>query len=294
MLLCATDRGWGQFTDPRTYTNSPVGVNQLELGYGYEHANSSIDVEPVVTGASLYLNQGTITYTRYFGLLGHMAWVEPSVPIASLSGSVDRINISGMVTGMGDSSYMAGVLLKGGPALNAADFTKFKPVTTVGASITITAPTGHYDANKVLNLGADRWSFKPEIAYSVPFGRDQSWEFDAYCNTYFYTDNTSYRGIGILRQQALIGFEGHVIHDFNNMVWASLDTRYSFRGDTFVNGVNQDSLQKNFLLGSEVNVSVNAKNSFTVVFGTALVHQNGPSATGVVVRYDYSWRKGLN
>jgi hypothetical protein len=47
-----------QFTDPRNYSNSPVGLNQLELDYGVAHANSSIDPSIVVGTADLKLNEG--------------------------------------------------------------------------------------------------------------------------------------------------------------------------------------------------------------------------------------------
>jgi hypothetical protein len=116
---------------------------------------------------------------------------------------------------------------------------------------------------------------------------------DAYTNVYFYTDNRTYRGVEILGQDPLIGVEWHLSHDFNDTVWASLDTRYSFRGTTFLNGVNQNDSQNNFLLGAEVNVAMNARNSLVVVLGKAFVHNNGPSTSGVGVRYAYSWGNGL-
>jgi hypothetical protein len=184
------------------------------------------------------------------------------------------------------------MLLKGGPALRVAQFENYKPTTSLGVSFTMTAPTGLYRPNNILNLGSDRWSFKPEIALSHPFGPEQKWELDAYGNAYFYTDNTAYRGREILRQQPLPGVEGHISYSFNDTVWASLDTRYSFRAVTFVNGVDQNNSQQNFVLGSEVNVSINSRNSLLFEFAKALVHQNGPALTGFSVRYDYIWGKG--
>jgi hypothetical protein len=71
----------------------------------------------------------------------------------------------------------------------------------------MTAPTGSYQPSKILNLGSDRWSFKPELAWSHPFGHEQQWELDAYTNVSFYTANTSYHGKEILRQDSLPGFE---------------------------------------------------------------------------------------
>jgi hypothetical protein len=183
------------------------------------------------------------------------------------------------------------MLLRGGPALDASQFANYKPATTIGVSFTITAPTGQYDPDKLLNLGSDRWSFKPEIGVSHPFGPEQKWELNAYANAYFYTDNTSYRGAEVLRQEALPGIEGHVSYSFTNNLWASLDTRYSFRGDTFVNGANQNDPQENFTLGSELNVSLNPQNALVFEVGRALVHRNGSAFTGFAVRYDYSWAR---
>lgn len=292
VVTIAWDRVYAQLTDPRTYTNSPVGVNQIELLYGNARSNTSIDSSLIVGGAKFNLNQGAVTYTRYFGMRNHLAWGQASLPIAGLAGSISGTNISGSTTGAGDSSYQLGVLLKGGPALSASEFESYRPRTSVGASLTVTAPTGRYDENKLLNLGTARWSFKPEVGISQPFGREQKWEIDGYANVYFFTDNTTYRGVEILKQRPLPGLEAHLSYSFNDRVWASLGTRYSFRGDTLVSGVNQNDVQQNFIPGSQVNVSLNARNTLIFVFAKAVVHQNGPSVRGFAVRYDYTWGKG--
>jgi hypothetical protein len=291
-LVSVSDRGYAQFTEAHSYDNAPVGVNEVELAYAYAHSNASIDTSLVVAGAKFNLNQGTITYTRYFGFLHRVSWLEASVPIAGLGGSVSGTNIHSSATGAGDSSYAVTALLKGGPALSVAQFEEYRPTTTVGVSFTVTAPTGSYNANKLLNLGTDRWSFKPEIALSQPFGSEQKWQCDLYAHAYFFTDNTSYHGVEVLRQQPLPGLEGHVSYFFVHNAWASIDTLYSFRGETVVNGVKQNDAQTNFALGSEVNVSLNRQNSLVFQFAKALVHHNGPSITGFAVKYTYSWGKG--
>jgi len=291
-VLHLPDQACAQFTDPGTYDNTPVGINQFELGYAYVHANAAIDPALIIAGANFDLNQGTIDYTRYFGLFHRLAWVNVGVPVAGLGGSISGTNIQASVTGAGDSSYQVAMLLKGGPALSVAQFENYQPTTTLGVSLTTTAPTGLYRPNKLLNLGSDRWSFKPEIAWSHPFGPDEKWEFDAYGNVYFFTDNTSYRGRQVLRQEPLPGLEGHISYSFNDNLWASLDTRYSFRGPTLVSGADQNNAQQNFILGSEMNVSINSRNSLLFEFAKAVVHQNGPALVGFSVRYDYTWGKG--
>jgi hypothetical protein len=291
-VLCRPDQARAQFTDPRAYDNTPVEVSQLELAYTYAHANASIETSLIIAGAELNLNQGTLKYARYFSFFNRTAWVNASVPIAGLNGSVTGTNIQGSLTDLGDSSYEFAVLVKGAPALSVRQFADFSPTTTIGTSLTITAPTGQYDAKKVLNLGSDRWSFKPEIGISRPFGPKQKWVIDAYANAYFFSDNTSYHGVEILRQQPLPGLEGHISYSFTPNLWASIDTRYSFRGDTFINGADQNNAQQNFTLGSEVNVSISSRSQIVFEFARALVHQNGPAYTGFTVEYLYSWGKG--
>ena len=290
--LWCPKRAFPQFTDAHNYDNNLVGINQIEFSYAYVHANSSIDSSLIIAGARLNLDQGTISYTRYFGVANHTTWVSAGVPIAGLGGEVAGTNIRNSISGDGDSSYQVGTLLIGGPALNSSQFENYKPTTIFGVSLSITAPTGSYDSTKILNLGAERWSFKPEFALSHPFGPHQKWQLDAYVNSYFYTHNTSYRGRTILRQEPLPGFEGHISYALNDKMWVSADTRYSFRGTTLVNGVDQDNSQRNFILGSEVNVSINARNSLLFEFGKALVHQNGPASVGFSVKYDYTWGRG--
>jgi len=159
----------------------------------------------------------------------------------------------------------------------------------VGVSLSVTAPTGLYHPDRVLNLGSDRWSFKPELGLSRPFGREHTWQVDAYANAYLFTDNLAFHGREILRQEPLPGFEGHLSYSFTDSLWLSLDSRYSFRGTTFVNGTDQDNAQQNVIVGSEVNLPVYARNSLLVEVAKAVVHHNGPAFAGVAVKYAYTW-----
>ena len=126
IVLRFPDKAYAQFTDPRNYDNTPVGINEIDLEYAYARSNASVDTSLVVAGATLSLNAGTIDYTRYFSFIHRLAWVEATVPLAGLGGSVTGTNIHGSSTGAGDSSYQFAVLLKGGPALSVAQFDKLQ------------------------------------------------------------------------------------------------------------------------------------------------------------------------
>jgi hypothetical protein len=268
-----------------------VDVNNLEFDYTYARQNASIDTSLVVGSENLELNKGDLSYTHNFGLLGHFAWVNATVPYASLSGYVAESNISGSSTGLGDSSFELAGLLRGGEALSAAELARHERTTSVGVSLTVSVPTGEYNPDKVLNLGTNRWSFKPEVGIAYPFGPEQKWEVDGYISALFFTDNTAYRRIEVLRQEPLPGLEAHISYTFTPSFWASLDTRYAFRGQTSIDGLAQNNSQANFIIGSEAHWLPDSHNSIGLVFAKALVHTNAPNYTGVVVKYAYSWGK---
>jgi hypothetical protein len=283
---------YAQFTDPKTYTVSPVDVNQLELAYTYAHADASIDTSLVDVGAHFVLNEAALSYTHNFGVLDHFVWMKASVPFATVNGSVDQANLAGSVTGAGDSSLELGALLIGGKALSAAEFATYEPATTLGLSLSVSAPTGDYNAQMLLNLGSNRWSFKPELGLSYPFGSEHRWEADAYVNAYFFTDNAEYRGVEILRQDPLPGLEGHISYAFSPDLWASLDARYAFHGSTVVDGLDQHNPQENLVIGAEASWSPNSHNTLDLVFAKAVVDKNAPAYTGFTVKYVYSWGPG--
>ena len=285
---------WAQFTDARNYAEGPVGLNSLEFTYAYVRGNASLDTALVVSSENLDLNKGTFSYTHNFSMLGRLAWVSANVPLASLAGTVAGTNASGSTSGLGDSSFELAMLLKGGPALSAAELASYERPMILGMSLTVTAPTGEYDGNKLLNLGSHRWSFKPELGISYPFGPERKWEVDGYINAYFFTDNTSYRGVEILHQEPLPGLEAHLSYSVTPGFWMSLDSRYAFRGETVVNGLEQNNTQENLTVGAEASWAPNAHNSLDVVFAKALVHRNAPSYTGVSLSYTYSWGNDHN
>jgi hypothetical protein len=89
-----------------------------------------------------------------------------------------------------------------------------------------------------------------------------------------------------------VGLEGHISYSFSDRIWTSFDARYSGRAATVIDGVNQDNPQRNFVVGSETNISLSASSSLIVEFGKAVVHRNGPAVAAVAVKYHYTWHTG--
>jgi hypothetical protein len=95
------------------------------------------------------------------------------------------------ISGPGDPKFRFSMLLYGGPALSLEEFRDFKPDLIIGASFEATAPLGQYDSDKLLNVGTNRWSFKPEVGISKTF-EPVTLEFAG--GARFYTDNDNFLG----------------------------------------------------------------------------------------------------
>ena len=88
------------------------------------------------------------------------------------------------------------------------------------------------------------------------------------------------------------GLEGHLSYSFTADLWASLDASYAFRGNTVVDGVDQNDSQKNLTIGTEASWSPNPRNSMAFVLAKSVVHENAPAYTGIAIKYFCTWGHG--
>jgi hypothetical protein len=73
--------------------------------------------------------------------------------------------------------------------MNLAEYRKWRQKTIVGISLRLVPHSGQYDPTKLINFGANRWAFKPELGYS------HRWEhcmLDAYGGAWLYTTNPEF------------------------------------------------------------------------------------------------------
>ena len=70
------------------------------------------------------------------------------------------------MAGLLDPRFRVSVNLIGAPALSVKDFANYRQDLIVGVSLQVSAPVGQYDNSKLLNLGNNRWSFRPELGIS--------------------------------------------------------------------------------------------------------------------------------
>ena len=143
---------------------------------------------------------GVFGYATTLSALGQSAKFDIIVPYASLAakGLVFGLPHERYVNGFADPAFRFSMNFIGAPALTAAEFKDYRQDFILGASLRVTAPLGQYDNDKLVNIGTNRWSFKPEIGFSKAFGR---WTVEFTPAVTFYTDNGDFFG-GQTRQVA--------------------------------------------------------------------------------------------
>jgi len=282
-----------QQMEPRSYANAPIGLNFLIAGYQYSWGDVLFDPSLPVNNADAKVNSLVLGYSRVLDFWGQSGTLAVVVPYAWLSanGEVEGDAKSVTRTGFGDLGLRWSVNLLGAPAQSLEEFREYQQDTIVGASLTVTAPTGQYDSTKLVNIGTNRWSFKPEVGVSKALG---SWILEADAAVTFYTDNNeSFPGSSVRQQDPLYALQAHVIYTFNPKLWGALDATYYFGGRTSVNGNLNDNLQSNTRWGATLAQSIDVRSSIKLFFNSGVYARTGTDFTTVGIAWQYRWGAGL-
>ena len=281
-----------QDIEPRAYSNAPIGVNFLIAGYAYTRGGVAFGPSLPITNPHLNTSSAVIAYARVLDLWGMSAKFDATVPYQWLSGTADfrGQTVPRDVNGFANSAFRLSVNLYGAPALTLKEFAGWEQDVIIGASLRVVAPWSQYDDSKLVNIGTNRWSFKPEVGISKAIG---PWTLEGTAAATFYTDNNDFFGGKTLSQDPLYSLQGHVIYGFRSGIWASFDTTYFAGGRTTVNGVRNSDLQQNWRLGATLALPVNRENSIKFYASSGVSARTGNSYDLVGVAWQYRWGGGL-
>lgn len=237
-----------QQLEPRAYSPSPVGANFAGIIYANSSGDVVFDPSLPFSDVNARVNTATAFYARTFGFLGRSASVGVALPYGwgTIEGNVGETFRSADRSGLADASLRLAVNIVGGPALSPREFAARKPATTLGASLTVSGPTGQYDPAKLINIGTNRWAFKPELGFSQPLG---NWWLELYAGVWLFTTNGDFYGGQTRKQDPLTALQGHVGYVFRPRLWLALDGTWYGGGSTTLNGVQNADRQDNSRAG---------------------------------------------
>jgi len=298
IVACSLGRANAQDLAPRAYVVAPIHSNAVTITSSYSSGEILLNgVEPVPdSNGNIYTS--VFTYYHSFNLLGRYTNVTASLPYAvgGFSGTAMADETTGHRSGLPAPEFRLSINLLGGPAMDLSKFRAWHQKTVLGASLLVLPPIGQYDPMRLINLGANRWSVRPEFGYSRRLGH---WVIDAYGGVWFFTTNPDYfsrnqyfPGNNTQSQKPIASLQGHLSYDLRPRLWASLDSNLWFGGRTSMNGVeNPNTLEKNSRLGGTISVPVPKTNRQSVKFSYSghVYVQLGGDFQNISVAWQYSW-----
>jgi len=141
---------------------------------------------------------------------------------------------------------------------------------------------------KLINIGTNRWSLKPEVALSQPLG--DRWLLDTYAGVWFFTANDSfYPGTKTKTQEPIGAFQSHISYNFRRQLWAALDLTYYVGGRTTIQGVSNDDLQSNSRIGATFAFPVGRRHSIKLAASKGAIVRQGADFTTFSFGWQTAW-----
>lgn len=288
-LLLTTSPAAAQDLEPRAYTPAPVGTSFVLIGFGRSEGgvvlDSAIDIDNVK--ADISFTAAGIGYT--FDLAGRQARVLAVLPVAwgEMTGEVGGGVRSRELEGLVDPRFKLSVGLVGASALRPEQFAKAPRGTFVGASLTVMPPLGQYDSERLVNLGFNRWAFKPEVGFSRPAGR---FTLEGSAGVWLFTTNHEYYpGRSERRQDPVVAVQGHVSYSLPRHAWLALNGTWFTGGDTEVNGVANSDRQSNVRLGTTLSLPITRRQSIKFVYSTGASTRRGSDFDTFILTWQRVW-----
>jgi hypothetical protein len=194
------------------------------------------------------------------------------------------------ISGVGDPMVRFTVNLLGAPALPLKEFMSYRQKTVLGVSLQVSAPLGQYDPSKLVNIGTNRWMFKPEIGVSHAMGR---WILEASTAMNFYSANDDFWGGSIHKQGPILSVQGHAVYSFHSGAWTALDITYYNGGRTTVDGVVRNDLQTNWRVGATLALPINRRHSIKLYGSTGLYTRTGTKFNIFGAAWQFRWGGGV-
>ena len=261
--------------EPRAYAASPEGAFFLVAGLSRSTGGVLTDPTLPVRNIDAGINSVPLAAGYTFGLFGRLALITAAVPVAhaKVSGEVGDQAGSITRTGLVDMRAKFSINLAGNPAMGARAFVVSPRKVIVGTSVTVVAPTGQYKDTQLINLGAHRWGFKPEVGVSVPKGH---WDFDGYAAVWLFTDNGDFFPGGRRRSQdAVVALQGHTSYTFRPRLWVAVDATWYHGGSTRVAGDDPTGAMNNSRLGATLSLPIAKSQSLKLAYSSGLAVRTG-------------------
>lgn len=292
LLLNVTRPLNGQELEPRAYSVSPVGINIALFSYSYPSGDVEFDPSVPIESVKAKLNVLTLGYFRSLDFFGRSASIGAIVPYTdgTLNGAFFGNFQTIRRSGLRDPAIRVAVNLYGAPAMDLTQFSKYTQKRNLGASLTVVAPLGQYDGNTLINLGSNRWAFKPEIGFSQ--GLKERWILELDAGAWLFTANDNF--LGATRTQTdIVSVQLHAVYTVRPHFWCSLDGNFYNGGRTTVGMIQRFDLQRGSRIGLTVAVPIARRQALKFAYSRWAYATVGAKFNVFTATYQFSWGGGF-
>ncbi|WP_116368533.1 transporter [Parahaliea mediterranea] len=261
---------------PRAYWPAPAGTQLLTLGASYTDGDTVPDPSLPIVGVDSSILTATAGYTRFFALAGRTANVFVQQPY-SVGDTRAEHEVFGELQrdyqGVGDVTAGLSVNLLGAPAMNLQQFGELRhaPRPILGASLKVVAPTGRYEADRLINVGANRWAAKVELGYIQPLA--PSWLLEVDVGVWGFANNDDY--VGFTREQdPIYSAQLHLIKRFGPGFWGGINVNGYRGGRSTIGGRELDDLQRDSKAGVTLVFPFAGRHAIKASFATGSVNDS--------------------
>jgi len=290
-MSCFSSHLAAQELQPRAYIPAPVGLNFVTVGYARNGGDVLFDGSIPIDDARATSNVVTAGFGQSIGILGR------SVQILGILSYV-QANLSGLYFGAGDYRRRSGLSdaafrysmnIHGAPAMSRYQFLGYRQRTIVGASITVSPPTGQYDPNVLVNIGTNRWAVKPELGVSRAIG---NWTLEGAFGVWLYSANDRFDGQSKNTRAPLGSSQAHVVRFLPHRLWLAFDGTYYTGGRTQVDGVDRPNYMGNLRMGGTLGISLKPRHALKIGYFGGAVARYGNDNHSLGITYTVIWQKG--
>jgi hypothetical protein len=289
--FCGISRLAAQELTPRAYWPAPKGVKLVIAGYSRVDGDVLFDSSVPVHGVESRVRTSILGYLQTFSLCGRTVNVVAQLPYSwgRSEGFIGDAPVARSLSGFGDLDVTLGVNLLGAPSMTPVEFQALRahPPPILGASLKVVAPTGQYDDERLLNVGAHRWATRVELGYVIPLRPRWLLELDA--GGWFFGDDQDFVA-GRREQEPILEIQAHLVRRFRPGFWASLDANYFKGGRQTIGGHRLGGVDDNSRAGGMIVVPFRGRHAIKVGYFVPVHTESGGEYSQLLTSYQVLFR----
>ena len=293
LLVLDAPPGAAQELEPRRWSHLPTGGHFL--GGGPLFTRGDIFFDPVLRAEDAELDMDTVVlkYIRSFEFFDKSARVsiQQGQQNGTWSGLLDGVPTTIRRVGATDAQLRFAINLKGAPPLRGQEYLRYRgstrSETIVGLGLVIQLPTGEYFDDKLLNLGTNRYTFRPQLGVVRSWN---NWTLEGAASLSLFTDNDEFFGGDRLEQDPLLFIQGHLIRSFSNGRWLGLSLGYGSGGEATISGVDKDDKRKDVGWALSYGFQLGPASALKIAYAGTNTRTNvGLDSDSLLVTFSRSW-----